>query len=276
MTTLDKIKSLDPVTDEEIRTAAGRRDEVWRDVLSRAQHPEEEATPAKAAPRRTVARRLVPVLVAASLVGGIALTMVERSGNSQPEALAFTYQGDDLKITVIDLQADTQRFNRELKAQGLNFKLVLAPATPSLVGQEMAAGFSDGSNARLVTVGESPAGCKVGVDPSCHIEISVSKDFRGEGTLEIGRPLRSGEDATYMGELDGPGEPLDGVKYQGLQVGQVLEMLRQRGVSVDEYRVEYSNGTSENSHSVPADFSVTDGGLLGDGKGILWVTDKQR
>ncbi|GAA1539235.1 hypothetical protein [Kribbella lupini] len=271
MTTLDQIRALDPVTDDELRTATRSRDKVWNDVVSRTQRTEKQATPR---PRRAVARRLVPVLVAASLVGGIALTAVQRSGDSHPEALAFAYQGDDLKITVIDLQADTKRFNRELEQQGLKFKLVLVPATPSIVGQETSAGFSDGSNARHVTIGETPAGCKLGVDSSCHIEISVSKDFRGEGTLEIGRPLRPGETAAAMGDLGGPGEPLDGVKYQGLQVSQVLEMLRQRDVTVDEYRVDYSDGSGKDAHSVPGNLYVTQGGLLADGKGILWVTDK--
>ncbi len=274
MTTLDKIRALDPVTDEDLSTATSNRDKVWKDVLSRTQAPVADTSSAgarsSARQRWSRGRRWVPVLVAASLVGGIALTVVERSGNSHPEALAFAYRGDDLKITVIDLQADTKRFNRELKQQGLNFKLELVPASPSVVGQETSGGYSDGSNARHVKVGAAPAGCRIGVDSPCHIEISVARGFRGEGFLRIGRPLRPGEKVSASGELNGRGEALEGVEYKDLQVGRALELLRQRGVSVHRFSVDYS----EDRKSVPADFYVIQGTLLADGEAILWVSKK--
>ncbi|GAB2560603.1 hypothetical protein [Kribbella endophytica] len=279
MNTLDKIRALDPVTDEDLQAATRNRDEVRSSVLSRAEATE-AGRPSAGGPSSVRqgwnrSRRWVPVLVAASLVGGIALTMVERSGNSQPEALAFAYQGDDLKITVVDLQADTKRFNRELEQQGLKFKLVLVPATPSLVGQETAAGFSDGSNARHVTVGETPAGCMLGVDTSCHIEISVAKDFRGEGVLEIGRPLRPDEAPLAAASLNAVGEPLAGAKWGVLRVGEAKEMLGKRGLHVSEYSAEFDERNySEVRESVPDTWYVRDGVQVGAKDVKLTVSEK--
>lgn len=274
MNTIDKIRALDPVTPEDVQQATRNREGAWQGLLARTAEESDDA-PIKLRPRRPVARRLVPALVAASLIGGIAVTTVERSGNSQPEALAFTQQGDVLTITVIDLYADTKRFNRELKDHGISFELKLQPASPSVVGKEAAAGFSDGSNARLVTVGEAPAGCTIGGPSPCNITIAVNTAFKGEGVLEIGRPLRQGEAPLYAGALTDRGEPLEGAKYGLLRVGEAKEMLKQKGMHVSGYTAEYDDRNfSEERDSVPDNWYVRDGFQLGADDVRLRVSEK--
>ncbi|MEV6287989.1 hypothetical protein [Kribbella sp. NPDC051770] len=278
MNTMDKIRALDPVTAEEVQQATRNREGAWQGLLARTTQEEADA-PVKLRPRRPVVRRLVPALVAASLIGGIAVTAYERSDDNRTEALSpalsFATENDTLKITVIDLYADTERFNRELKDHGINFELKLQPATPSVVGKEAAAAFSDGSNVRLVTVGETPVGCTIGGAAPCNITISVNTAFKGEGVLEIGRPLRPGEDPLYSGTLTDPGEPLEGAKFGVLRVGAAKEMLRQRGMHVSEYSAEFPDlGSSELRDDVPNEWFVLSGVWLGADKVRLDVSER--
>lgn len=139
MNTMDKIRALDPVTPEDLHTASRNREGVWNGLLARTTEPghaADEPTAGRGRPVRRRAgwaspRRVVPVLVAASLIGGIAITAYERSDSSRTEALgpalSFATENDTLKITIVDLYADTDRFNRELKEHGIDFELSSNP-----------------------------------------------------------------------------------------------------------------------------------------------------
>jgi hypothetical protein len=293
--TLDRIRALDPVTDDDRRSAASNREQAWQNLLARTAHESADAASPEASvgaaaqpargewppsgrrPRRTAMRRVVPALVAASLIGGIAITAYERSGNSRTEALgpalAFADNGSRVTITIVDLQADADRFNRELQEHRLKFKLALQPVTPSIAGQITAEFGGDGNQPGDLTVGETPAGCEVGGPAPCHITISVAKDYHGEGELVIGRPLRPGEEAMSHADLGAKGEPLAGIRYQGQQVGQVRELLRQRGLTVREYEVS-SADRNETRATVPDQWIVRGGMVVTDTETRLIVGPK--
>lgn len=270
--TLDRIRALDPVTHEELQAATSSRDEVWNKLLTRT--AQEEQVPVRLRPRRSVARRVVPVLVAASLIGGIAGTAYERSDNSRTEALgpalAFADNGSRVTITIVDLQADADRFNRELADHQLKFKLNLVPASPSVVGQVVAGFGGDQNEPGDVRVGETPQGCEVGGAAPCNITISVAKDLRGEGELVLGRPLQPGEESVTFADLGAPKEPLAGVSYQGLQVGQVRELLRQRELTVLRYEVNLGD-RNELRDTVPDNWKVRTGWMITGDQVVLGV-----
>jgi hypothetical protein len=272
MNTLDKIRALDPVTDEVLQAATRNREGMWNGLIARTA---QEQVPTKLRPRRTVARRVVPVLVAASLIGGIAVTAYERSDGSRTEALgpalAFADNGSKLTITIVDLQADADRFNRELAEHQLKFTLTLQPASPSAVGQ-VTAGFGDGNESSAPAVSQIPRGCEVGGASPCNITISIAKGYQGEGGLEIGRPPQPGEEILYNGDLADRGEPLAGLKYKGLPVSRVRELLRQRGFTVGEYVVSLGD-RSEGRATVPDHWIVQDGMLIKDHETRLMVRE---
>ncbi len=93
-------------------------------------------------------RRVVPLLAAAATVAALSfgvLQVPDGKAGQQPvlgPALAFATEGKTIKIRVLDAEAEADRFNRELKAHGLNITLELKPASPSNVGEQLGTSVS--------------------------------------------------------------------------------------------------------------------------------------
>ncbi|MFB6719044.1 hypothetical protein ACFCV3_02745 [Kribbella sp. NPDC056345] len=279
MTAIDKLRELNPVTDDEARELTRTKDLAWLDVLSKVQTtPQERPLKPKRRRRSLVVRRLVPALVTVALLGGIALTVLERTGDSRTvaagPALAFSDEGRYRSIRIIDLEADSARFTKELKEHGLNFKIQLLAATPSSAGKLLWAGEMGDEGNDQFKVGEDPEGCTLGGPAPCAIEIKVPRDYTGAGELAIGRPMRPGEQAEQAGNLSDPGEPLAGVQYAGLSVGEVRALLEKRGYTVGKY-VDGASGI-DLAHSVPDNWFVTEGELVVDKQVALRVQEKLR
>jgi hypothetical protein len=221
---------------------------------------------------------LVPALVAAGLIGGIALTVVERTGDSRTEALgpalAFSDEGRYLQIKIVDLEADSARFNKELAEHDLKFHIELAPASPSLAGKPLTIG-DFGTDASGGDFQVNDKNCLRGDTGTCEIELKVPKQFQGEGLVIIGRPARPGEQIEYGGWLWERGEPLAGLKVVGQRVDHVRGLVEQHGYTVGRYR-RSGGGPVLPAAEVPDNWVVVDGELLVDKQVVLRVAPKLR
>ncbi len=278
--TIDTLRDLNPVTDDEAQAITRTKDLAWLDVQFKAQSIVQEM-PAKRR-RRPVVRRLVPALVAAGLIGGIALTVVDHSGSDRTQALgpalAFSDEGRYLKIKIVDLEADSARFNKELQERQLKFHIELAPASPSLAGKLLTIGdFGENGDGGEFKVSETPFNCVIGGAAPCNIELKVPKEFQGEGLVIIGRPARPGERVEYPGWLWEPGELLAGLKVEGQPVGQVRALVAQRGYTVGKYvRTASLDEPGIPPVEVPDNWVVVEASLLVDKQVILRVRPKLR
>ncbi|MEV5965344.1 hypothetical protein AB0L70_26480 [Kribbella sp. NPDC051952] len=250
---------------------AGSKSTVSKGPASKG--PASRGSASKSSARR---RRLVPVLVAATVVAAAAITVVELPGDSRQEALSpalsFSPEGNFLRVRIVDPYADTARYNKEFKKRHLNITLELMPGSPSIVGQSPAAAFGDGS--ANIEQSDDPPGCAEAGTVPCVPQFLVPKDYSGEAGLVIARAARPGEDIQFGGPIDGRGEALNGVKYKNLQVSQVLKILTQRGYTVPEYRLAGNNATGS-PKKVPGTYFVKDGFLHKDKEVILFVSPKR-
>jgi hypothetical protein len=267
MNSIDLLRRLDPTAgaDPARDVSAETRAELQTRIT---------ATPFPAtAKRHAVRRRLVPALVAAGVVAAVVVTVTQFPGGSRQEALgpalSFSAEGNYLRVRIVDPLADTARYNKELEEHGLDVTLRLLPGSPSVVGLAPGAVFGPGS--KNIKQTEDPAGCvRAGTYP-CVPQFLIPKNYAGHAELVVARAAAPGERISFGGEIDGRGEALQGVKYRGMQVSQVLTILKQRGYTVPEYRL--NKGTTTTSPTtVPASYTVTGGFLLQDKQVILKVT----
>lgn len=219
--------------------------------------------------RQFLVRRVVPGLVAAGLVGGIAVSVVGLPGGSRQEALgpalSFTTEGNFLHVKIVDPEADSARYNKEFKAHHLDIQLVLEPASPSQVGRNIAQGSSEHADPITSTV--DPAGCDDAGTYPCVPQFVIPKDYHGSLQLYIGRAARPDENLVANGAIDDRGEPLAGLRWRNKRVSEVLALLAQRGYTVPEYRVTKKN-FAESPKTVPLNWFVT-GGFLFKGKQVV-------
>ena len=272
MNTIELLRSLDPIAAND--PAAAVRDDSRTELLTRIGNspvPTTGGTGKESGKRAR--RRLVPVLVAATVVAAAAVTVVERPGDSRQEALgaalSFHSEGDYIRVRIVDPLADTARYNREFKKHHLNITLELMPGSPSTVGQSPAAVF--GPDSPNIQQSDDPPGCSQTGTYPCVPQFLIPKNYSGEAGLVIARAARPGEAIALSGPIDGRGEALQGVKYKNLRVGQVLEILKQRGYTVPSYRLT-AKGTTGSPKTVPASYFVQNGFLLKDKEVVLFVS----
>jgi hypothetical protein len=274
MNTIDRLRELDPIAGND--PAGVVRDESRADVLTgitrtpRTLHQSESATPA----RRRVRRVVVPVLVAAAVAA--AVVVVKLPGDDSHEALgpalSFTTEGNYIRVRIVDPLADAARYNKEFKKHHLNITLELQTGSPSVVGLSPAAGF--GPDSPNIEQSDDPKGCSLKGTYPCVPTFLVPKNYAGEAGLVIARAAKPGEKIQFPGPIDGRGEALQGVKYKNMRVGAVLDILKQRGYTVPEYRLSGAGQTSS-PKTVPATYFVKDGFLVQDKEVILFVSAKR-
>lgn len=269
--TMDLLRRLDPTAADDPADQVSPATRA--DLLSRITATEAPVVPIGVKSTRSVRRRLVPVLAAAAVVAVVTTLVVRVPGdNDRPEALSFSKEGDVMKVRVLDPEADSKRFNEEFKAHGLDVQLKLLPASPSRVGRSVGSVGSDWSAIKTTMY---PEGCQEQNTSPCVPEFTIPLNFRGDARLYIGRAAKSGEEYSTTGPIDGPGEPLHGVKYFNQTVGTVLKTLEQRGFTA-EYRVTVDSVALVRDE-VPSGWFVYDGVASTDHHVILFVgPDKQR
>jgi hypothetical protein len=235
-------------------------------MLTRIMHVARTRSNGAAVPprRRIPVSRLVAVLLAAGIVGGIAVSVVGLPGGTRQEALnpalSFATEGEFLKVRILDPEADSERFNKEFKARHLDIQVVFEPSSPSGIGRLTHFAGLPSDDDKQIGVTTDPPGCLVDRTYPCVPQFTIPKDYKGEAQLYIGRAPRPGEDIATSGPLDGRGEPLQGVKWKNARVSAVLEILKKRGYTVPEYRVTEGNEDKVYA-SVPSNWYVVEGYL---------------
>lgn len=275
------IAGLAPVTDRRARelltdeTAADLADHIT--AHSTEQH------------RRRPLRLIIGVPVAAAAAVGAAVTFAatspddaSRPGTPVPDitlaaaALTVTHKGEYIDVRVRDPLADPKRYRAELAQLGLNVKLRLVPASPSIVGTVVAMSLSEGSTGRDISTITAKGECETGGGgDQCPVGIRVRTDFAGKAEITFGRAARPGEQYNSSAPVNAPGEAMHGMTFRDQRVSEVLAALKKRNVTVPEYRS--ITGTTSNvlrPDQVPPTWYVHDGVPWAKSQVLLFVGPK--
>ncbi|MET9275352.1 hypothetical protein [Kribbella sp. NPDC003557] len=249
-------------------------DDAWGELA-------DAVTAAESAPvvplrRPSQHRRLVLAAACTLLIGGVvAATVVNRPDQNQPQALSFTERGDKLIVRVVDPTADPKRYNAEFKKMGLDVKVQSVPVSPPWVGRMIS--FSgrndkDMSQLKLLEPGEQCNGTLNASDPGCQEGVELPKNYDGKSDIQFGRTAKPGELYVHTSSsATDKGEVLAGLTVKNKTIGQVLPLVKSRGVREIEYLI--SDGRNLNQvKSPPGNWYVDDASTYAEGEVSLLVS----
>ncbi|MFC0040623.1 hypothetical protein [Actinomadura rayongensis] len=186
----------------------------------------------------------------------------------QVAALTFTEHGRYIDVRIKDPLADPARYRAEFAARGMDVRLTLVPASPSIVGTVV---FSEGPEFPLLTGG----GCVTGGGGPCVRGFRVPVGFRGTATLSFGRAARPGERYDSTANAFAPGEALHCLDVRGLTIDAALPRMAKRHVTAPLFHVEQHTtpGIARNvpRDQVPGSWYVADADPWAPGQVLLWV-----
>ncbi|MFJ2030798.1 hypothetical protein [Streptosporangium sp. NPDC087985] len=226
------------------------------------------------------ARRFAVPIVAGLATAVMALSWVLPGGygtSPASAALDIKQEGDYYVITVKDLYAAPEMYERELQARGLRITLNVDPAPPSLDGQMMvmdprANGLSNAEQAErkdLITTTDRSGACyRAGV--SCPIGLRVPVAYQGSAEIFLARKGRPGETYRWRTSLAAPGEPLHCVDFINRPLDEVRPLLQERGISL---KFVSGGGTPA---SVPGSWYVHDGVLESATSALMLVSPSKK
>ncbi|WP_329244338.1 hypothetical protein OG417_47625 [Actinoallomurus sp. NBC_01490] len=269
----DLISSLATTTDDEVAgmVSTRTRSELAEHIMS---------TPVEPAPARRRRRGLVigvPLAVAA--VGTAAVVVAATTGppaspgrpplRAEPAVLTFSTQGKYLVVKVKDPLADPARYRREFAAHGMNIRLTLVPASPSVAGTVVEADGGDG-----IQMISGKGKCFSG-GGSCPVGVRIPIGFHGSASITFGRAARPGEQYTSTNSAFAPGEALHCVDIRGRTVDDALATLRRHKVTAPIFHYE-EGGNGGQAHNVgrdkiPGTWYVTTADPWAPGQVMLWV-----
>ena len=265
--------------------------------LARRLMDEITATPvAEAAPRpRRRRRRWLAVPVAAGLaaaalaIGWLSPALPGLGPGPAAAALDIRRDGDHYVITVRDLHAAPQVYERELRARGIDVTLKVLPTSRAKAGSVYVIQDLD----RLLAEGRVPAegritldGPPVGEEASpggpvsplappgsctapgvCPIGVRIPVDLAERAQITIGREARPGEGYVIRPDAGAAGEPLHCVPYVNRTVAEVTRAARARGV---EPAFAHA-GAVRSADQVPGDWHVHEGVMSGEKSAIFLI-----
>ncbi len=224
-------------------------------------------------------RRLAVGLPAAAAVAVAALVITSAGNPGQhlgplnvgpakaAAALTFTRHGRYIEVIVRDPLADEKKYNAEFKAHGLQIRLGLVAASPSLVGTVV---YSDGGSAikPITAIGKCWTG---GGGSQCPVGLRVPIDYHGTANLVFGRAARPGERYETTAPATVRGEVLYGLRVAGRRVRAVLAMLAARHVTVGEYNFAKPGKGGVLGRHVPLNWFVYEADPWAPGQVLLFV-----
>jgi hypothetical protein len=175
---------------------------------------------------------------------------------AQAQALSFTRHGGFIDVIVRDPLADPARYRAEFARYHLDITLTLVPASPSIVGTVVFIGQSAGSRA-LTPITARGRCVEASGTSACPVGVRIPARFRGNAQLTFGRAARPGEQFESSASAFAPGEAMHGMTVSGQRVAQILAQLRQRQVTVAQFRIE-GGGENRSASGVPGSYFVTD------------------
>ncbi|MEW1844004.1 hypothetical protein AB0392_39170 [Nonomuraea angiospora] len=213
-------------------------------------------------------RRWAVVPVLATLAALLSFGVAQAPASA---ALDIELVDDHYVITVKDLLAEPEVYQRELRARGLDITLDLVPTSASLTGQIVVINDMDRLRSGNPVPGDGPittidapgqcerfAGCPVG--------LKVPVDFDKKAEVTLGRRALPGERYKMPPGIALPGEPLHCVDYVNKSVAEISALLRERGVTPS-----YIQHGKRAAPSAPGDWYVHDGVMSADGQALLLV-----
>jgi len=222
-------------------------------------------------PRRPHRRLLLPLLAGLTAVATLVSWLLSSviGGPADASALDIHRSGGFYDVTVKQLFAEPQQYQKELRHRGLPIELRVVPVSPSAVGmvfpfEKSYNGLSEEQISRrndLIQPITRPGSCFI----ECTIGIRIPVGLREQARIELGRPGRPGEKLIGFGRLDNPGEPLQCVPFVNHRVGEVRTLLAQRRLSVVRYAIPLKGSRT----SVPDSWYVQDGWLVETDKVLL-------
>lgn len=285
---MNPISQIAPVTDAEAgRLAqAGAFAALADEIASTDPADSRPLRASRTGPRRGMRRSvLIGLPVAACLaVAGLIATSLGSPGQrvgpitvgppkAQAAVLSLTRHGSYLDVIVRNPTADPKRYRAEFAKYHLDISLRLVPASPSIVGSLVYAGYPvrDASQIKPITaVGKCFTG---GGGNVCPVGVRVALRFRGAATLVFARAARPGERYESAGQATSAGEAMHGLRFPGKTVSTVLAMLARRGVTVPQWRVQRSNGcVTVSRRTVPGSWYVYDAVPWAPGQVLLWAS----
>ncbi|MFI7639689.1 hypothetical protein [Nonomuraea sp. NPDC049400] len=214
-------------------------------------------------------RRWAAVPVLATLAALLSFGVAQAPASA---ALDIVLVDDHYVITVQDLLADPEVYQRELRARGLDITLDVVPTSASLAGQmflindmdRLRSGRMVPVEGPITTIG-SPGPCERFL--GCPIGVKVPVDFDKKAEITLGRQALPGERYKMPPGIAMPGEPLHCVDYVNKSVAEVAALLRERGVTPSYI----SNNGKPSGPSAPGGWYVHDGVMSADGQALLLV-----
>ncbi|GAA4930075.1 hypothetical protein HD597_004242 [Nonomuraea thailandensis] len=213
-------------------------------------------------------RRWAAVPVLATLAALLSFGVAQAPASA---ALDIEVVDDHYVITVKDLMAEPEVYQRELRARGLDITLDLVPTSASLTGQMFVINDLDRLRSGRpvpvegpITTIDAPGPCERFL--GCPIGVKVPVDFDKKAEITLGRRALPGERYKMPPGIAMPGEPLHCVDYVNRTVAEISALLRERGVTPS-----YISYGRPSGPSAPGDWYVLDGVMSADGQALLLV-----
>lgn len=232
------------------------------------------STPVTESRRRPIVPRLrrwaaVPVLATLTALMSFGVAQAPASA-----ALDIKLVDDHYVITVKDLMAEPEVYERELRARGIHITLRLAPTSASLAGQMFVINDMDQLRSGRTVPAEGPISTIDGPGPcerfgGCPVGLKVPVGFAKKASVTLGRRAAPGERYMMPPGIAMPGEPLHCVDYVNRTVAEVAALLRERGVTPS-----YTAYGQPRGFTPPDGWYALDGVMSADGQALLLVGDK--
>ncbi len=200
---------------------------------------------------------------------GATMLALSLASSSPPTASALSFSESDGYVIarIVNPYASVSELARELAENHLHVSLRLLPVAPGLVGKVVSLGV-DGSPSN----GIQPLQKGRCVNGPCTVGVKVARDFKGSGSVDIGRAARRGEQyaSTPIGGSFAAGEPLHCSGLQGASVAKLLPALARRRLRVVSWRL-MAGGSSTAGSGAPSSDLVEEVMPIAPGKVELWV-----
>ncbi|RFS83546.1 hypothetical protein D0T12_21155 [Actinomadura spongiicola] len=188
-------------------------------------------------------------------------------------ALSFTRRKDHIEVRIKDPLADPRRYEKEFAAHGMNIKLSMVPASPSVVGTIVFQDEGEGPDERKIeTIEEGRCVTGGGGDGKCLRGLRIPIGYRNSAEIAFGREPRPGEHYNSTNSAFAPGEALHCFDIRGLTVEQADRRLKQRKVTATMFHWETANyGYTEGRAELPGNWYVTDADPWAPGQVMLSI-----
>ncbi|NUW43255.1 hypothetical protein [Nonomuraea rhodomycinica] len=213
-------------------------------------------------------RRWATVPVLATLAALLSFGIAQAPASA---ALDIELVDDHYVITVKDLLAEPEVYQRQLRARGLDITLDVVPTSASLTGQLIVINDMDQLMSGRMVPGEGPITTIDAPGPcerfaGCPIGVKVPVDFDKKAEITLGRRALPGERYKLPPSIATPGEPLHCVDYVNKSVAGISALLREKGVTPSY--IQYGKRAAP---SAPGGWYVYDGVMSADGQALLLV-----